>query len=324
MRLDRTHVRIRERNVLEVIDLAMRLFRVHFRPIALLAAVGAAPWILLDDLTTIGLIDPIDGTHDVPLGVQFYQLLAVLVQAPLALLPVTVYLGHAVFDESPSPRRILADTFRGSSKSLVSLGMLRGAIPSALLMLMLPLASSDSPLAVLWVLGWWGLLPLVLFIRWIRPFAPEVIALERPPWSSPAPDQPSFAQRMGQIHAGSFAETGGRGIVFAILAGSMVWVCYVGLGSLWGLAFHHFLPTGATLRFIWPLALWTVAALMTVVRFVNYLDVRIRQEGWEVELLMRAEGRHLEEAHRASLGFVPETTATAPVDLLSTIEEGAS
>jgi hypothetical protein len=32
-----------------------------------------------------------------------------------------------------------------------------------------------------------------------------------------------------------------------------------------------------------------VAAYFSVVRFLSYLDLRIRHEGWEVELLMRAE-----------------------------------
>ena len=40
---------------------------------------------------------------------------------------------------------------------------------------------------------------------------------------------------------------------------------------------------------LYPAALWMVAAYFTVVRFLGYLDLRIRREGWEVELLMRAE-----------------------------------
>jgi hypothetical protein len=38
-----------------------------------------------------------------------------------------------------------------------------------------------------------------------------------------------------------------------------------------------------------PLALWTVVALSIFVRFLCYLDARIRLEGWEVELAVRAE-----------------------------------
>jgi hypothetical protein len=32
---------------------------------------------------------------------------------------------------------------------------------------------------------------------------------------------------------------------------------------------------------------------LSVVRFLSYLDLRIRHEGWEVELRMRAEGAQL-------------------------------
>ncbi len=37
-----------------------------------------------------------------------------------------------------------------------------------------------------------------------------------------------------------------------------------------------------------PLALWLVVIYATVARFLNYLDLRIRREGWEVELRVRA------------------------------------
>jgi hypothetical protein len=40
---------------------------------------------------------------------------------------------------------------------------------------------------------------------------------------------------------------------------------------------------------IYPLALWTVAGVSVLVRLLNYLDTRIRLEGWEVELAVRAE-----------------------------------
>ncbi len=42
-----------------------------------------------------------------------------------------------------------------------------------------------------------------------------------------------------------------------------------------------------------PLALWLVVGYFTVVRFLAYLDLRIRREGWEVELMMRAEQTRL-------------------------------
>jgi len=38
-----------------------------------------------------------------------------------------------------------------------------------------------------------------------------------------------------------------------------------------------------------PASMWLVAIYVAVVRFLSYLDTRIRNEGWEVELLLRAE-----------------------------------
>ena len=42
-----------------------------------------------------------------------------------------------------------------------------------------------------------------------------------------------------------------------------------------------------------PLSMWCVAGFFAVVRFLGYLDLRIRQEGWEVELKLRAEAQRL-------------------------------
>jgi hypothetical protein len=42
-----------------------------------------------------------------------------------------------------------------------------------------------------------------------------------------------------------------------------------------------------------PAAMWMVAAYFSVVRFLSYLDLRIRREGWEVELTIRAAAARL-------------------------------
>jgi hypothetical protein len=47
------------------------------------------------------------------------------------------------------------------------------------------------------------------------------------------------------------------------------------------------------LQVLYPFCLWLVVAFLSVVRFLSYLDLRIRHEGWEVELLMRAEAQRL-------------------------------
>ena len=47
------------------------------------------------------------------------------------------------------------------------------------------------------------------------------------------------------------------------------------------------------LRWHLPIAVWLVVGFFTVVRFLSYLDLRIRREGWEVELSPRAEAARL-------------------------------
>ena len=44
-----------------------------------------------------------------------------------------------------------------------------------------------------------------------------------------------------------------------------------------------------------PCVFWALGAFATVFRFLCYLDSRIALEGWEVELLMRAEAARLQE-----------------------------
>ena len=62
-----------------------------------------------------------------------------------------------------------------------------------------------------------------------------------------------------------------------------------------GVVFQQWFPGPLLIQIGVPLAMWFVAAYLTVVRFLNYLDLRIRDEGWEVELRMRAEAVRLEQ-----------------------------
>ena len=50
-----------------------------------------------------------------------------------------------------------------------------------------------------------------------------------------------------------------------------------------------------------PLSIWIGVAIAATIRFLAYLDARIRQEGWEVELMIRAEASRLHE--RRMLGM---------------------
>ena len=60
-----------------------------------------------------------------------------------------------------------------------------------------------------------------------------------------------------------------------------------------GVFLHDWKPGPFMIRFVFPLSMWIAAGYLTVVRFLGYLDLRIRHEGWEVELRMRAEATRL-------------------------------
>jgi len=65
------------------------------------------------------------------------------------------------------------------------------------------------------------------------------------------------------------------------------------LPTLQGVLWDRWALSPRLIEFGWPIVLWLIVGFMTVVRFLNYLDLRIRHEGWEVELRMRAEGNRI-------------------------------
>ena len=71
-----------------------------------------------------------------------------------------------------------------------------------------------------------------------------------------------------------------------------------GVSSLWTGRFdtRDFLTGGRDYHdsYLWEnhVAFWLVMGFLAVFRFITYLDCRIRLEGWDVELKLRAEAAH--------------------------------
>ena len=93
------------------------------------------------------------------------------------------------------------------------------------------------------------------------------------------------------LHRGQADDLIARAFVVVVVGGLLftsIWlsmfVVRLVLVSRWELVFDRPMYT-----LYYPLALWSVVGYLTVVRFLRYLDLRIRREGWEVELWMRAE-----------------------------------
>lgn len=266
MQLDKTHIAIRERRFVDLLDLALRVIRAYAAPLAGLLVCGVAPAMALNAWLLAGYAEP-GGDEPFPVFYLWAMLMLVVWETPLVTAPMTLLLGEALFTNRPRPGKIARDFLRSLPQLILYQVVIRG--------LMLPL-----------VITWF-----VLFANW--PYLSEVILLERNPLWRRRRGQMTTYRRTQALHGG-FA-----GDLFARWLGAM------GVGVLLFVTWWVFLVVmtwvlvseweweGTAYTVYYPLALWLVGGYLTVVRFLAYLDLRIRREGWEVELMMRAEGARL-------------------------------
>ncbi|WP_160149627.1 hypothetical protein [Roseiconus lacunae] len=293
MQLDQTHVAIRVRTLSEIGDLALVLL--HRYPTLLLIGFfwGALPWAIANGLllywipiteSQYGLDDP-EARWQTTRYITWMALL-VFLQTPAAGVITTIYLGQAVFESSPSWKTAVADARKQLGRWIRFLGLRRLAIPAMVIAGIRLFQPWDALFDVT--------IPIVFFmaaivIRASRPFLPEMILLERCPTRSKNPNEITLSKRARTLHRPSGSDVGGRWIVsgftlsviFAGLFYSLVWLRGIATGY-WNIGL-------VTLMVLYPLALWTVGGLSVVVRMIAYLDTRIRLEGWDVELAVRAE-----------------------------------
>ena len=192
------------------------------------------------------------------------MILLVLWEIPLATSLATLYLGEAVFLARPSARTIARNFFRSLPQLLWHQGVIR-----ALLM----------PEVLTW---------FVPFAIW--PYLSEVILLERNPFRSRQRGELTSFRRSMVLHEGNSGDLFARWLL-AVMFGVMLWASlWLTMQILAGMLLSEWKWDGLTFTLYYPLAMWLVAGYFTVARFLGYLDLRIRREGWEVELMMRAEG----------------------------------
>jgi hypothetical protein len=199
-----------------------------------------------------------------------------VLEMPLAAAPLTRYFGHALFLDRPNASRIARE--------------LRGSLPQLIIYQVLMRGLCILPVMIDWRAFPLLLLWLIPFVR--SPYLNEIILLERNPLS-PRPARITTNRRSQSLHAGSRSMLFARFLISMLFGAAMT--CGLAL-SLWyirGLFTHHWERTGVIYTIGLPAAMWTVAAYFTVVRYLSYLDLRIRREGWEVELQVRAEAERM-------------------------------
>lgn len=272
MQLDKTRIAIRERSFGDILDLSLRVIRVHAPALSLALAVGIVPVALLNHWWLSDSLAATDITFEWP-WLYFYRTVLLIVWlTPLATAPATLYLGQALFIEKPSAARVLTDFWSSLPQLLLFQVALRG-------MLVLT-----------------HLLILVLYGVW--PYLNEILLLERNPWrrkraGGKRVGGESTLGRTSIMHARSSSELFSRWFLSVVLGLALILVIW---GSILYLRYWLTWQTdfGSTVYTVHlQVAIWIVIGYFTVVRFLSYLDLRIRTEGWEVELAMRAEANRL-------------------------------
>lgn len=308
MQLDSTRIAIRERDFLETLDLALHVTRQFVVPwligsllvIVPLALINYAlmGWMLPDDLDDQGL----------PWRFLWSMIVLIYLEAPLAAALVVAYMGPAVFLETKSIRQVVVDALRYLPQIFLCQFLLRGVLPAWLLFLTFDRFQANG------LSEGFLLTVLVLYatgMRAFRPYINEIVLLEKNPLRGRNENTITINKRSAHLHGPYSGDLfirwlGTAGVVLLLVV--VTWASAVVVQGIlvadWPFTID---PTRGPnpwdmivwqlswfdMQVVFPACLWLVVAFVSVVRFLGYLDLRIRHEGWEVELLMRAEAMRL-------------------------------
>lgn len=289
MKLDQTFIAIRERSIIEIFDLALQVSRQHFSRLIGLLLIGACPWILIDWFLIGWILNDRLVFQESAIAFYWIMMLLVVSQAQVGTTLVTYYLGQSMFIEQPTLMQTVRDTFWKPPVYWWLHGGLRLVFP--ILGLVFLVRSNEEALGAVAVFGTMAVATAVL-VRAFRPYVTEILLLEKTPVRARGPGRINFARRSTNLHNGG-SDLFGRFITELFFLPLMFLAIYSAL---------NLIDEAVALQSSWefPLrsiyysaALWITAGFAAVVRFLSYVDLRIRQEGWATELKMRAEGIRL-------------------------------
>ena len=269
MQLDKTRIVIRERSYLDLLDLALQVYREHAAPVLITSALSAAPMIAINYFLLGDFLADLDLEYDQGTIFGFLICLSFLIvlEAPVASALTTLYLSQALFLDRPSFRRMLADLW-ASKWQLFLLQVLGRAV------------------LVPWILSW-----LLLYAVW--PYLTEVILLERNPLRRKSAAGMTTFSRSSALHGPNSGDLFARWLLAGLSGGLMILGMWLAVWYLRGLLTNAWAMDAWMFTLHLQLVTWLVLSYFTVVRFLSYLDLRIRNEGWEIELRMRAEAARL-------------------------------
>ena len=295
MRLDRTHIAIRRRSFLEICDLSIHVARDHGIAFLVLLLVGMAPWMVINYFLIGWMLTGEYADHPA-MGFNYFwaTLMLVCAQSQVGTIPITKYLGDATFQLKPRMLSTLHSLLPAMSK-LFTLHFLVRPLVFVLAIAMLYLTRNAELVGFTSLLLLPVIVLILLIIRAVRPYVNEIILLEKTPLTSSNRDIVTYAQRTRSLHASDGGEVFGRSLGIWLLA-VPIFVVFTGMV----LAAKFVVSLGAEWRFLTsvvliPATMWLTAGLIAVIRFLTYIDTRIYQEGWDVELKIRAEAMKFKE-----------------------------
>ena len=289
MQLDKTRIVIRQRGLLEICDLALRVTRTYAGPLLATMVLGALPLAVIHYLLIGAVVDPDYYTGGDVARYIWNMTQLVYLTAPLATVPVTLYLGEAMFMEQPTAGKMIRWIWQLLGRIVVCQVLLRGIQLSWIMMWTIaPEVFSVGE----------GLLPLlslfVLVLRSTRPYLNEIILLERNPLRASGAKHLTIARRSSKLHRPNTGDLIARSLGSVLLAVLLTVSLALTFWFMQGTFLGNWDWGPVMIHICLPASMWLVAGFFAVVRFLSYLDLRIRREGWAVELRLRAEAARLE------------------------------
>ncbi len=263
MQLDQTRIAIRERGFSEILGLALQVTRAHFLGLTVVLVIGVAPffafncWLFYDWAESLWADDYAD-----IYWARITLVLLLAIEAPFATALVTLYLGQITFSQQVDTRAILPTFLRALPQLILIQGVFR-------------------------IL----LMPIAFLPYWYQPYMGELILLERNPLVGRK--RLTTMRRSRNLHSNSGGDLFGRWLLAGKAGVLLVFLLFYSVTMLWAMLLSVEFSLSNSFLFAFHAVLWIVFGWMAVVRFLSYLDMRIRHEGWEVELLMRAEAQRL-------------------------------
>jgi hypothetical protein len=291
VQLDNTRIAVRERGVLDTLDLSLHVLRVYAWPLLQTMALGVVPLMVINYALIGWMMDSVDNELDYPFRFVWHITVLAFVQAPLASVFATAYLGQAVFLHRPRMRDVIVEVGRMFPRVIGCQVLIRGVAAGWLVVLAADRHGDFDLFLELFVL-----LMLVAYsaaLRAFRPFINEIVLLERNPLTSRDRRVLTANRRSSMLHGIASGDLFFRWIASSIVGLMLVLAVYGLFLFLSGVLLNDWSQGYWMVKYCLPLSIWLVAGYMTVFRFLSYLDLRIRQEGWEVELRLRAEAGRL-------------------------------